>query len=235
MKLIVGLGNPGAEYTRTRHNAGFMVVDRLQARHASGAVAKARFKSVTCEAMVSGEKCLFMKPTTFMNRSGEAVAEAIGFYKINPVDELLVIVDDLYLATGAVRLRPGGGTGGHNGLTDIQRALGRDDYPRLRVGVGMLPSGGKPQHIDQADYVLSRFTGEEETLLAGAVDKAVSGVESWAGKGLAHAMNSVNASEAPPRKPRASGPGSDAPQQAERPTNRIEKQNPDQGAPAPKQ
>lgn len=196
MKLIVGLGNPGAQYTKTRHNAGFMVVDRLEAKYGGGAVPKSRFQSVAIDVSIDGEKCLLLRPTTFMNRSGQAVGEAVAFFKIDAYQDLLVVVDDLYLPTGAARLRPGGGTGGHNGLTDIQRALGGDMYPRLRVGVGQLPDGGKPAQFNQADYVLSRFGDEEEALLGGAIVSAASAVVTWATKGLDAAMNALNAPKA---------------------------------------
>jgi len=198
MKLIVGLGNPGAEHARTRHNAGFLVVDRIASGHGAGAIPKARFKSVSTEVNLGSEKCLLMKPTTYMNRSGEAVGEAVAFFKISPAQDLLVIVDDLYLPTGAVRLRPGGGTGGHNGLEDIHRVLGSDAYARLRVGVGMQPGGGKPPVMDQADFVLSRFTDDEQGLLTDSVKRAADGAELWAVRGLAHAMNSLNAPEGKP-------------------------------------
>lgn len=196
MKLIVGLGNPGAQYTKTRHNAGFMVVDRLEAKYGGGAVPKSRFQSVAIDVSIDGEKCLLLRPTTYMNRSGQAVGEAVAFFKIDAYQDLLVVVDDLYLPTGAARLRPGGGTGGHNGLTDIQRALGGDMYPRLRVGVGQLPDGGKPAQFNQADYVLSRFGDEEEALLGGAIVSAASAVVTWATKGLDAAMNALNAPKA---------------------------------------
>ncbi|MBI1190168.1 MAG: aminoacyl-tRNA hydrolase [Tepidisphaera sp.] len=193
MKLIVGLGNPGTQYTRTRHNAGFLVVDRLAAKYGDGGVPKTRFQSVALDASIEGEKCLLLKPTTFMNRSGQAVGEAVAFFKLDPYQDLLVVVDDLYLPVGAVRLRPGGGTGGHNGLSDIQRALGGDMYPRLRVGVGMLPDGGKPPEFNQADFVLSRFSDDDEPLFDSGVASASLGAALWVGKGLSAAMNSINA------------------------------------------
>jgi PTH1 family peptidyl-tRNA hydrolase len=195
MKLIVGLGNPGPQYTRTRHNAGFMVVDRLVARHAPGAVAKGRFAASCVDADVAGTRCVFIKPTTFMNLSGQSVGQAVSFYKVDPDQELLVVVDDLYLPVGSIRLRPGGGDGGHNGLSDIQRALGRDTYPRLRVGVGDKPSGGKPAHIEQKDYVLSRFTSDEESDLDLALSQSVEAVETFVAKGLPMAMNKFNKKE----------------------------------------
>lgn len=211
MKLIVGLGNPGSQYARTRHNAGFQAADRLCAKVAPGAIPKARFSAVATDLTIGAEKCLVLKPTTYMNRSGQAVAEALNFYKLDPASDLLVIVDDLYLPCGAVRLRPGGGTGGHNGLEDIQRALGRDDYARLRLGVGLLPSGGKPPLIDQADFVLSRFNAEEETLLDAAVKKAADGAEAWASLGLSAAMNRVNAPAGGEGGGKRSGGGSGPP------------------------
>mgnify|MGYP005839008217 CR=1 FL=1 len=213
MKLIVGLGNPGAEYTSTRHNVGFEVIDRVAARCGAG-TPRARFRAVASEATIGGEKCLLLKPTTYMNLSGQSVGEAVGFYKVDPAADLLVVVDDLYLPTGSVRLRPGGGTGGHNGLTDIQRVLGTDAYARLRIGVGQLPGGGKPAYMDQAAYVLSRFTPEERVLLDAALVKSVEGVEAWAAKGLSHAMNSVNAPSGGGGggggRPRRDGNGEDA-------------------------
>ena len=192
MKLIVGLGNPGSQYARTRHNAGFLVIDRLLDKHAPGAALKSRFHSATAEATIAGEKCLLLKPLTFMNRSGLAVSEAAAFYKVTP-EELLVVVDDLYLPVGAIRIRPGGGAGGHNGLTDIQRALGGDNYPRLRVGVGLRPSGGKPPQMDQADFVLSRFLEDEEDELSRGVARAGEAVELFAARWLYSAMNAFNA------------------------------------------
>lgn len=206
MKLVVGLGNPGTEYASTRHNVGFMVVDRLIARHAPGAIPRGRFSSAVVETTLAGQRALLLKPTTYMNLSGRAVADAVNFYKVDPASDLLVIVDDLYLPTGRLRLRPGGGDGGHNGLADVRRALGRDDYPRLRVGVGRVrPEGGagKPPEFDQADFVLSRFDDEERPVVESAIDRAADAVEVFVGQGLAAAMNRFNAPERPPRPPRA--------------------------------
>lgn len=193
MKMIVGLGNPGSEYTRTRHNAGFMVVDRLCAQHAQGQPAKGRFGAATVEATIGGEKCLLLKPTTFMNLSGRAVAEAVRFYKLDPIADMIVIVDDLYLPVGRVRARAGGGAGGHNGLADIQRAIGTDAYPRVRVGVGLRPNGGKPPMMDQADYVLSRFGAEEEDDLNASVEAAAKAAATFVGRGIDACMNECNA------------------------------------------
>jgi PTH1 family peptidyl-tRNA hydrolase len=192
MKLLVGLGNPEGRYAKTRHNAGFMVIDRLLGKFAGGEALKARFNSACAEASVAGERVLFMKPTTYMNRSGQAVGEAVRFFKINASGDLLVITDDIYLPVGVIRLKPGGGTGGHNGLEDIHRALGTDAYPRLRVGVGMKPNGGKPAYMDQADFVLQGVPDEDQGELNASLDKAAQACETFITKGLPAAMNASN-------------------------------------------
>lgn len=192
MKLLVGLGNPEGRYAKTRHNAGFMVIDRLLGKFAPGEPLKARFNAACAEAPIGSERVMFMKPTTYMNRSGQAVGEAVRFFKLDPVGDLLVITDDIYLPVGAIRLKPGGGTGGHNGLDDIHRVLGSENYPRLRVGAGMKPSGGKPPFMDQADYVLQNFTSEEQPDINAAVDKAAQACEAFVVKGLPAAMNAFN-------------------------------------------
>jgi PTH1 family peptidyl-tRNA hydrolase len=194
VKLIVGLGNPGAQYERTRHNAGFLVVDRLADRHAKGAVPRSRFNAVTLEVDITTgafggsvrEKCLLMKPTTYMNRSGLAVADAVRFYKLNPVADILVIVDDVYLPCGSIRLRESGSDGGHNGLADIQRLLGTDKYPRCRIGVD------PPGIIPQADYVLGKFTEEQWPQAVKSFDLAADAAETFIKQGIAAAMNKHN-------------------------------------------
>jgi PTH1 family peptidyl-tRNA hydrolase len=187
MKLIVGLGNPGKSYERTRHNAGAMVIDRLIERHAPGAAVRGRFNSVVVEAPVRGESCLLMKPTTYMNRSGAAIAEAVNFYKVIPASDLFVIVDDVALPSGALRIRPGGGAGGHNGLSDIQRALGTEAYARCRLGIG-----ASPEFMDQADYVLGRFTDWEWAVVEPAIVKAADAAEVFIERGIDAAMNQFN-------------------------------------------
>lgn len=204
MKLIVGLGNPGIQYEKTRHNAGFMVIDRLARKHASGAIPRARFNAACLETEIAGEKCLLVKPTTYMNLSGRAVAEPVRFYKLTPASDLLVLVDDVALAVGAIRLRPDGSAGGHNGLADIERSLGTHAYPRCRIGVG-----AKPPFMVQADWVLSRFTDEEGPDLDRAIDQAVGATEHFIAKGIEAAMNQFNgkASEQRPKPARPSTPG----------------------------
>ncbi len=188
MRLIVGLGNPGIEYDRTRHNAGFMALDRLAQRLRLDFAnqSKTKFHSLLLDATVAGEKCLLMKPITYMNRSGLAVGEAATFYKIEPVD-VLVIVDDVALPTGQLRLRGEGSAGGHNGLSDIERALGTTNYRRLRIGID------PPGRIPQVDYVLGRFTTEQWAILDPALDRAVDCIHSWITDGLANAMTRFNA------------------------------------------
>lgn len=216
MKVIVGLGNVGASYAKTRHNAGFMVVDRLAERHAASATPRSRFSAAVVEfklprrgpggggSGVGGgeeEQVLLLKPTTMMNLSGRSVAEAVRFYKLDPARDLLVVVDDLYLPCGTIRLRPGGGAAGHNGLADIQRSLGTETYPRLRVGIDP-----KPPFMDQADYVLGRFTDEQWGRVTGSIDRAADACEVFATRGLDAAMNAFNAPEKPP-SPRRTEPG----------------------------
>ncbi len=201
MKVIVGLGNPGSTYEKTRHNVGFVVIDRLVKKYAPSAIAKARFNAISIDAEIGGEKCLLLKPTTFMNLSGQCVGQAVNFFKVDPDQDLLVVVDDIYLPVGSIKVKPGGGDGGHNGLTDIQRALGKDTYPRLRIGVGEKPSGGKPAHFEQKDYVLSRFAEADLPDLDMVLTRSVEAVETFAKKGLAAAMNTFNAKPAGNRKP----------------------------------
>ena len=206
MKLIVGLGNPGPQYDKTRHNAGFMAVDRLQKRWAGGAtpsMPKGRFTGVCVEASIKSERVLFLKPTTYMNLSGRAVAEAIGFYKLDPAQDLLVIVDDVALPSGSIRVRTGGGPGGHNGLTDVQRALGTDQYPRLRIGVDACPP-----MMALEDYVLGRFTPEQMALIEPALEKAADAAEVFAASGVTAAMNKFNAPPTPLPSPPPPSPKS---------------------------
>lgn len=217
MKLIVGLGNPGSEYARTRHNAGFMAIDRLLGKHAVGATPKARFSAAVVEGNVGSEKCLFIKPTNYMNRSGQSVAEAVAFYKADFTSDLLVLVDDLYIPLGNIRIRAGGGTAGHNGLADIQRALGSDAYPRLRIGIDP-----KPPMMHQADYVLSRFTDDDLGRLSPALDRAAQATEVFITKGLNIAMNQFNADPEKPQreKPNSEKPNGDKPQaETQRPSS----------------
>ena len=191
MKLIVGLGNPGSEYAGTRHNAGFDVVDRLSARFAPGAAPRSRFGGLATDAEVGGEKCLLLKPMTFMNLSGRSVLEAVQFFKLEPSRDLLVIVDDLALPCGSIRLRPDGSSGGHNGLADIGLKLSSNYWARLRIGID------PPGRVPQADYVLGKFSPDQRPLAEASMDEAARAAECWASKGLQEAMNRFNSKPAP--------------------------------------
>ena len=147
--IIVGLGNPGAQYENTRHNAGFMTVDTLAAKYKFD-IKKLKFKSLTGDVVIAGKRCLVMKPSTFMNNSGEAVVEAMNFYKI-PIENVIVCYDDISLEPGKLRIRRKGSDGGHNGIKNIISHMGTDTFNRVKVGIGEKPNGW-----DLADYVLAK-------------------------------------------------------------------------------
>jgi PTH1 family peptidyl-tRNA hydrolase len=184
MKMIVGLGNPGREYADTRHNIGFRVIDAL-ASALNTEVKKRKFGGRLGEIDFEGKKLILLKPWTFMNRSGQSVVAAVGFYKL-PLQELLVVTDDMALEPGVIRMRPRGSAGGHNGLKSIIAALGSEDFCRLRCGIG---SAG----ADEAyDYVLSNVPTEQRTIIDSAIDKARDAVFCWIRKGIDAAMNEYN-------------------------------------------
>ncbi len=186
MKLIAGLGNPGRQYEATRHNVGFDVLDRLARRHAPGQVARSRFHGAVVEASIESETVLLLKPTTYMNRSGQSVSEAVGFYKLDSATDVLVIVDDMALACGSIRLRADGGPGGHNGLIDIEQRLGTDGYARLRIGID------PPGEVPGESYVLGRFRPEQRELIEPALEEAVDAAVCWVGHGITETMNRFN-------------------------------------------
>jgi PTH1 family peptidyl-tRNA hydrolase len=184
MKAIVGLGNPGSQYAGTRHNIGFMVVDRL-AQESAAASPKSRFKSLVTETTIGGEKVILLKPQTYMNASGDAVRLMGGWYKLY-ADEILIVLDELDLPFGTLRLRERGSAGGHNGLSSVIQQLGTNEFPRLRVGIGR----GRSSAITQ---VLSKFSVDEQRELPAVVDNAVEACRIWVQEGAVPAMNKVNA------------------------------------------
>jgi PTH1 family peptidyl-tRNA hydrolase len=196
MKLITGLGNPGSQYERTRHNVGFMALDLFAQKHGAGNFRVAH-EGFMADVLLNGEKLLLLKPQTYMNLSGRAVASAMQFYKLGLAD-LLVVVDDVALPAGTIRLRTSGSAGGHNGLKDIELALGNLaaangkrglDYQRLRIGVDA------PGMVPQKDYVLGAFTAEQKPKMEAALKAAVEAMGVWAMNGIVTAMNKFNGGE----------------------------------------
>lgn len=187
MKVIVGLGNPGTRYARTRHNAGFDVVDVLAARQRLSWDTR-RFHALIASGTLDAEKLLLVKPQTFMNESGVSVAEVVRFYKLQPAD-LLVICDDLDLPRGKVRLRPNGSAGGQHGLESIMQHLGSNGFARIKVGVG------RPEHgrMDNIDFLLSAPRGDEQIEFERAIERAAEVALSWLSEGAQVAMNRFNA------------------------------------------
>jgi PTH1 family peptidyl-tRNA hydrolase len=201
MKLVVGLGNPGKEYGGTRHNIGFEVVDHLAAKLGfTGSPsefdrqARTKFDGLAMDGSVflasgGGDKLLLLKPTTYMNLSGRSVQAAMAFYQLTPAD-LMVVLDDLALPAGRIRLRPGGSDGGHNGLKDIQRALGTTQYPRLRLGID-----APPQFVPGRDYVLGKFSEAQREPMRQAIARACDAIVTWVDKGMERAMSAFNADD----------------------------------------
>ena len=182
--LIVGLGNIGDEYTGTRHNIGFDVADTLAQKH-GGFFATNRLAQV-CDIKWKGKKLIIIKPNTFMNRSGQAVKYWMEKESV-PLEQLLVIVDDIAIPLSRIRLRPSGSCAGHNGLRSIEEALLTDKYPRLRFGIGNnFPKGG------QADFVLDRWTSEELPLVKQKIEKCVEVIENFIAIGIERTMNEAN-------------------------------------------
>lgn len=184
--LVVGLGNLGDQYEHTRHNVGFDVIDAI-AETLDIPVQRLKFKALTNTATLGGEKVLLMKPTTFMNLSGEAVEQAANFYKIPP-EHIIVFSDEVALPPGKLRVRPSGSAGGHNGLKNIILHLHSDQFPRVRVGVGQKPH----PNYNMADWVLGRPQGTDRQAINDAVVRAAQAVEILIGKGPQEAMNRFN-------------------------------------------
>lgn len=186
MYIIAGLGNPGRQYEGTRHNMGFDVVDRL-VMDWNIPRGREQFHSLTGTGMIGGNKVLLMKPLTYMNLSGNAVREAVHFYKTDPAKELIVISDDIDLEPGHIRIRKKGSAGGQNGLKNIIQQLGTEEFTRVRVGTGAKPAGW-----DLADWVLSRFNKEDRALVDGAIIRAAEAVATIVTENVDAAMNKYN-------------------------------------------
>ena len=184
--LIVGLGNPGRQYESTRHNAGFISLDYI-AGELGAKVNRIKFKSTVGEAAVSGKRCLLMKPSTFMNLSGQAVTEAMRFYKIPP-ERTVIIFDDISLDVGNMRVRRKGSDGGHNGMKNIIYLSGSENFPRVKVGVGKKPH---PDY-DLKDWVLSRFSAQDAKLITELLPNIKSAVELIVAGNIDEAMNRFN-------------------------------------------
>jgi len=196
MLLVVGLGNPGREYSAHRHNVGFMVVDELARRLGADAF-RDRFSGACARAEIAGEPAILLKPQTFMNDSGQSVQPAMAFFKVTP-RELVVIHDELDIPFADVRLKIGGGHAGHNGLRSIMATTGTGDFGRVRIGVGRPPPDFRGE---VASFVLSGFTAEERAALPAMLEKAGDTVVDIARRGFDAAMKARNTKPKPPRKP----------------------------------
>lgn len=186
MFLIAGLGNPGRQYEKTRHNMGFDTIDELIDRHRipQGGIAH---KAMYGKGMIAGEKVLVVKPLTYMNLSGESLRECVNYYKLDPETEMIVIYDDIDLEPGQIRIRKKGSAGGHNGIKSIIAQLGTQNFYRIKVGVG-----AKPKGWDLADYVLGRFSPDERIAVDKAIGDAADAVEMILKEGIEAAMNHYN-------------------------------------------
>lgn len=184
--VIAGLGNPGVEYEGTRHNAGFFTVDMLAAQYGEE-IRRLQFKGKTAEVNLDGVRCLLLKPTTYMNNSGESIVQALEFYKLD-TDRLIVIFDDISLEPGRLRIRTKGSHGGHNGIKSIIELTGSDQFPRVKMGVGKKPH---PDY-DLAKWVLGKFRGEDADKLRSAAENACEAVKLMVNGKVNEAMNKFN-------------------------------------------
>jgi PTH1 family peptidyl-tRNA hydrolase len=184
MKVVVGLGNPGAKYAGTRHNVGYAVIDSLAESPRAGRF-QSRFQAQVAELLEDPHKILLVKPETFMNLSGRSVRQLVDFYQL-PLEDLLIVSDDINLPLGRIRARARGTHGGHNGLRDIQTHLGTAEYARLRIGVDA------PEEDDAIDHVLGRFRPVERPVIEDAIQRAVQAVLVWTHQGIEACMNQYN-------------------------------------------
>lgn len=190
MKVVVGLGNPGKQYEETRHNAGFMVVERLAKAWGVEGKHEPRFEAMVGEGRLGTEKVILVEPLTFMNLSGRSIQKVLHFYKLTP-DDLIVVYDDFAIPCGAVRVRTTGSAGGHNGISSTISCLNTQAFPRVRVGVGPLPPGAST-----SAFVLGKFRPDELPLLEQGLDDAVGAVETAIRQGFTEAMQRFNGAKA---------------------------------------
>ena len=197
MKLIVGLGNPGPEYTFTPHNAGFLAIDRI-AENRGAAVANRRGRALTGKAVIAGEECLLVKPETFMNLSGLAVAALVGEYGLDPASDVVVLYDELAFPLGTVRLAARGSSNGHNGVKSVTGSLGSEDWIRVRIGVGRgTAPDGREIRAGGSDYLLQPLRKGDLAKLDEALDRAAEAVETIVANGINEAMNRFNRRDEP--------------------------------------
>jgi PTH1 family peptidyl-tRNA hydrolase len=189
--LIVGLGNPGADYARTRHNAGFLLVEKLAGQWRANWTKERKFQARVARAERGGKVVLLAEPQTFMNLSGESVGALMKFYQLPP-ERILVVVDDADLPLGEIRLRPGGGTGGHHGLESVMQHTGSREYARLRIGIGR-----KDASRQIAGHVLGKFSPDESGLLDKVLERAAGQLECWLDAGIQKAMSQFNGAASP--------------------------------------
>ena len=186
MFLIVGLGNPGKQYEHTRHKVGFDCLDALADQY-NISICEKKHKALVGKGVNEGVKVVLAKPQTFMNLSGESVAELVNYYKLDPEDEMIVIFDDISLAPGNLRIRKKGSAGGHNGIKNIIAHLGSQDFPRIKIGVGEKPAGW-----DLKDHVLGAFSKEDEPLVKESIENAADACKIMLTDGIESAMNIYN-------------------------------------------
>jgi PTH1 family peptidyl-tRNA hydrolase len=185
LTVIAGLGNPGNKYENTRHNVGFSTIDLLSSKHGIK-VNKLKHKALTGEGTIAGERVLLVKPQTFMNLSGESIRDIAEWYKL-PMDNIIIVYDDVDLPVGTIRIRPKGSSGTHNGMKSVIYQLQSDEFPRVRIGIGKAPEGW-----DLADYVLSRFSADEAGAIRESIARAADAAASIVSDGVSAAMNQFN-------------------------------------------
>lgn len=192
MFIIAGLGNPGKKYEKTRHNMGFLVVDRLAEKN-DIKINKIKHKALVGDGFISGQKVLLVKPQTYMNLSGESLQEVVSYYNVD-IEDVIVIYDDFDLETGSLRIRKKGSAGSHNGMKSVVQHLNSQNFPRVRIGIG------KSGNLDWKDFVIGKVGSQEKDVISAAIDKAADAVMCILEKGIDNAMNEYNVRSKPSRK-----------------------------------